>query len=143
MKKIVFTILICFFIINIASCNKKYELTDNAVLLEYGKQHSSSFVYDGEYYYLPSNKVVVGLENSNQKGKFSICIAYYDKTGNVTNVTPQKTYVLKKNQTASIALASGETEGYENGEYYRYTEWKEVIMLYEGYNLYVDSSYFE
>lgn len=143
MKKIGFIVLIGVLLISITSCKHQYELTENAILIEYGKANANSFIYDGEYYYLPNNKVVVGLEDQTSKGKFSVCIAYYDRNGNVTNVVPKKTYILKKENTASIVLANGEKEGFDNGEYYRYIEWKEVLMLYEGYNIYVDSSYFE
>ncbi len=144
MKKIILLVVLSLFIIGISSCNKKYELTDNAILFEYGKANNNSFVYDGAYYYLPSNKIVVGLEDTSKNGKFSVCIAYYNELGNVTSVVPKKTYVLKKDKTASIVLASGDKEGYnKDGEYYRYTEWREVIMLYEGYNIYVDSSLFD
>ena len=101
MKKITILLTIFIFLFSLSSCKNKYEITDNAYLLEYGKLGKYGFSFDDEYYYLPPSNVVIGLADTSKKGKFSVGYAYYDIDGNVTSIVPRKTYILKKDQTIS------------------------------------------
>lgn len=143
MKKLYILTTIFILLFSLSSCKNKYELTENAYLLEYGKLGKYGFIFDDEYYYLPPSNVVIGMADANKKGKFSIGYAYYDIDGNVTSIVPRKTYILKKDQTITRNFDYGETEGYdENNEYYRYVAWREIIILYEGNDIYIDNSMF-
>ena len=69
---------------------------------------------------------------------------YYDEYGDIDRIEHRKTHILNAGETAELHLSSGENEGYDyTGKYYKYLAWREVIYIYEGYNMFVDSSYFE
>lgn len=142
---LIITIVLC---LSLCGCKNKYEITENTQLLSYGSlgDYGFSFVNsdgDKEYYYKVPLNVVVGAYDNTIKSKYTICYVYYNKNGVITNVVKRKTNILKKGQTHTLHLAYGEKEEYIDGEYYRYVEWQEVLYIYEGYNIYVDSSYFE
>lgn len=147
MKKVYILLIILFLSLSLTSCKNKYEISDNAYLLEYNELGTYGFSYvnsdgDKEYYYkVPLNVVVEAYDNSI-KSKYTICYVYYDVNGNITNVVKRKTNILKKGQTHTLHLNYGEKEEYIDGKYYRYVEWREVLYIYEGLNIYVDSSYF-
>ena len=147
MKKIYILLIVvfCFFL---SGCKNKYEISDNAYLLEYNKLGTYGFAFvnndgDKEYYYKVPLNVVVAAYDNNLKSKYTICYVYYNKEGNITDVVKRKTNILKKGQTHTLHLSYGEKEEYIDGEYYRYVHWREVLYVYEGHNIYVDSSYFE
>ena len=148
MKKIYILIVILILSLSLSSCKNKYEITNNAELLEYNKLGKYGFTFvnsdgDKEYFYkIPAN-VVVGAYDNTIKSKYTICYVYYDVNGNITNVVKRKTNILKKGQTHTLHLANGEKEEYIDGTYYRYIEWEEVLFVYENHNIYIDSSYFE
>lgn len=149
MKRIYILITIIILIFSLTSCKNKYEISENADLLEYGKRGEYGFSYvnedgDKEYYYEVPLNVVVGAYDNTKKSKYTICYVYYDREGSVIGVVPRRTQILKKGKTNVLHLNYGEKEGYdEDGEYYRYVEWREVLFIYEEYNIYIDSSYFE
>ena len=95
-------LLIIFFIsLSLTSCKNKYEISDNAYLLEYNKLGTYGFSYvnsdgDKEYYYKVPLNIVVGAHNNAIKSKYTICYVYYDVNGNITNVVKRKTNILKK-----------------------------------------------
>lgn len=147
MKRINILLMIVFLAFSLTSCKNKYELSDNAYLLEYNKLGTYGFSFvnsdgDNEYYYKVPLNVVVGSYDNSIKSKYTICYVYYDVNGNITNVIKRKTNILKKGQTHTLHLNYGEKEEYIDGKYYRYVEWREVLYIYEGLNIYVDSSYF-
>jgi hypothetical protein len=56
----------------------------------------------------------------------------------------KKTYILKKDKTLTIKLYETVSEGINSvDEYVEYVSSKEVLYLYEGMDIYIDSSYFE
>lgn len=147
MKKIYLLLVLFAVMFSLTSCKNKYELSDNAYLLEYNKLGAYGFSFinsdgDNEYYYKVPLNVVVGAYDDSIKSKYTICYVYYDVNGNITNVIKRKTNILKKGQTHTLHLNYGEKEEYIDGKYYRYVEWREVLYIYEGLNIYVDSSYF-
>ena len=148
MKRIYILLIIFCLCLTLTSCKNKYEISENAYLLEYNKFCTYGFSYvnndgDKEFYYKVPLNVVVGAYDNSVKSKYTICYVYYNNDGNVTNVVKRKTNILKKGQTHTLHLSYGEKEEYVDGKYYRYVEWREVLYIYEGYNIYVDSSYFE
>ncbi|MBQ4570682.1 MAG: hypothetical protein IJB21_03205 [Bacilli bacterium] len=149
MKRIYILLMIVFLAFSLTSCKNKYVISDNADLLVYGEKGKYGFSYvnsDGEkeYYYKVPLNIVVGAYDDSIRSKYTICYVYYNKDGSIKNVIQRKTQILKKGKTNVLHLNYGEKEGYdEDGEYYRYVEWREVIYIYEGYNIYIDSSYFE
>ena len=149
MKRIYILFIVTILVFSLSSCKNKYELSENAGLLEYGVRGEYGFSYvnedgDKEYYYKVPLNIVVGAYDNTKKSKYTICYAYYNREGSVIGIVPRKTHVLKKGKTNVLHLNYGEKEGYdENGVYYRYVEWREVLYIYEGHNIYVDSSYFE
>ena len=147
MKKIYVILMMLFLVFSLTSCKNKYEISNNAELLVYGEKGKYGFSYvnsDGEteYYYRVPLNVVIGAYDNSIKSKYTICYVYYDANGNITNVIKRKTNILKKGQTHTLHLNYGEKEEYIDGKYYRYVEWREVLYIYEGLNIYVDSSYF-
>lgn len=147
MKRIYMLIILLVLSLTLTSCKNKYELSDNADLLVYGEKGKYGFSFvnsdgDNEYYYKVPLNVVVGAYDNSIKSKYTICYVYYDVNGNITNVIKRKTNILKKGQTHTLHLNYGEKEEYIDGKYYRYVEWREVLYIYEGLNIYVDSSYF-
>lgn len=147
MKKIYLVLVLCVVMFSLTSCKNKYEISENADLLEYNKLGEYGFSYvnsngDKEYYYKVPLNIVVGAYDNSIKSKYTICYVYYDVNGNITNVIKRKTNILKKGQTHTLHLSYGEKEEYIDGKYYRYVEWREVLYIYEGLNIYVDSSYF-
>lgn len=147
MKKIYVILMMLFLVFSLTSCKNKYEISNNAELLVYGEKGKYGFSYvnsDGEteYYYRVPLNVVIGAYDNSIKSKYTICYVYYDVNGNITNVIKRKTNILKKGQTHTLHLNYGEKEEYIDGKYYRYVEWREVLYIYEGLNIYVDSSYF-
>ena len=149
MKKIYVILMMLFLVFSLTSCKNKYEISNNAELLVYGEKGKYGFSYvnsDGEteYYYRVPLNVVIGAYNDSNKSKYTICYVYYNRDGSIKNVIQRKTQILKKGKTNVLHLNYGEKEGYdEEGEYYRYIEWREVLYIYEDYNIYIDSSYFE
>lgn len=147
MKKIYILIVVLILSLSLSSCKNKYEITNNAELLEYNKLGKYGFTFvssdgDKEYFYKVPLNVVVGAYDNTIKSKYTICYVYYNKDGVITNVIKRRTNILKKGQTHTLHLSYGEKEEYIDGEYYRYVEWREVLYIYEGHNIYVDSSYF-
>lgn len=147
MKKIYLVLVLCVVMFSLTSCKNKYEISENADLLEYNKLGEYGFSYvnsngDKEYYYKVPLNIVVGAYDNSIKSKYTICYVYYDVNGNITNVVKRKTNILKKGKTHTLHLNYGEKEEYIDGKYYRYVEWREVLYIYEGLNIYVDSSYF-
>ena len=147
MKKVYILLTILFLSLSLTSCKNKYEISDNAYLLEYNELGTYGFSYvnrdgDKEYYYKVPLNIVVGAYDNSIKSKYTICYVYYDVNGSITNVVKRKTNILKKGQTHTLHLNYGEKEEYIDGKYYRYVEWREVLYIYEGLNIYVDSSYF-
>ena len=148
MKRINILLMIVFLAFSLTSCKNKYVISDNADLLVYGEKGKYGFSYvnsDGEkeYYYKVPLNIVVGAYDDSRKSKYTICYVYYDVNGNITNVVKRKTNILKKGQTHTLHLNYGEKEEYIDGKYFRYVEWREVLYIYEGHNIYVDSSCFE
>ena len=149
MKRIYIYLMLIIAVVSLTSCKKSYELTENAVLLEYGVKGEYGFQYvnpDGDkvYYYKTPYNIVIGCEDSSIKSKYTICHVYYDEYGDIDRIEHRKTHILKAGETIELHLSSGENEGYDyTGKYYKYLAWREVIYIYEGYNMYVDSSYFE
>jgi hypothetical protein len=148
MKRIYILTITLLLIFLLGSCKNKYAISENAYLLEYNKSGTYGFSYvnsdgDKEYYYKVPLNIVVGAYDNSVKSKYTICYVYYNKDGYITNVVKRKTNILKKGQTHTLHLNYGEKEEYIDGEYYRYVEWREVLYIYEGHNLYIDSSYFE
>lgn len=148
---ILLLVCICslFFITSCDACGKKYEITENAILLEYGKTDEYVSVFkegDDEdvYYCILKGDVVIGLENISKKGKFSVGYIYYDEGGSIVKVVPKKTYILDKDQTMHRNFTYSNNAGSDNYDgYFEYDYWKEVIILYESNNLYIDTSHFE
>lgn len=148
MKKIYIYLILFIAVFSLSSCKNKYEISEFADLLEYGKRGEYGFSYvnedgDKEYYYKVPLNIVVGAVDITKKSKYTICYVYYNRDGDVIGVVPRKTQILKKGKTNVLHLNYGEKEEYVNGEYFRYVEWREVLYIYEGYNIYIDSSYFE
>lgn len=149
MKRIYILLIIIFLCLTLNGCKKNYELTDEAVLLEYGVRGEYGFQYvntegDKVYYYAVPYNVVIGAADSNKKSKYTICHVYYDEFGDIDRIEHRRTQILNAGETAELHLSFGENEGYDSyGKYYCYLAWREVIYVYEGYNMYVDSSYFE
>lgn len=144
MKRLVLLIVVCFISLSVCSCKKSYKLTENKELLVYNEKGKYGYIYDNKVYYEVPSNIVVGLEDISKNGKFSVAVINYDIDGNVTSVYTKKTYILKKDKTLTIKLYETISEGKNNfDEYVRYTSSKEVLYLYEGMNIYIDSSYFE
>ncbi len=148
MKKIYILMVSILIVLSLTSCKNKYEISENADLLVYGEKGEYGFSYvnsngDQEFYYKVPLNIVVGAYDDSIRSKYTICYVYYNKEGYITNVVKRKTNILKKGQTHTLHLSYGEKEEYVDGEYYRYVEWREVLYIYDGYNIYVDSSYFE
>ena len=144
MKKV--SILVFIFIISLTtiSCKKTYKLTENKEILTYGQKGKYGYIYNEEVYYDVSNNIVVGLVDTSSKGKFSVAVINYDIDGNVTSVYNKKTYIIKKDKTLTIKLYETISEGMNSAdEYVKYVSSKEVLYLYEGMDIYIDSSYFE
>lgn len=148
MKKIYMLAIILLLSLSLSSCKNKYEITKNAYLLEYNVKGAYGFSFvdsNGNkelYYKIPLN-VVIGAYNDTIRSKYTICYVYYNKDGDIINVIKRRTNILKKGQTHTLHLSYGEKEEYVDGVYYRYVEWQEVLFIYEGHNIYIDSSYFE
>lgn len=148
MKKIYILMVSVLIVLSLTSCKNKYEISENADLLVYGEKGGYGFSYvnsngDQEVYYKVPLNIVVGAYDDSARSKYTICYVYYNRDGSIKNVVQRKTQILRKGKTNVLHLTYGETEGYdETGEYYRYIEWREVLYIYEGYNIYIDSSYF-
>ena len=148
MRKIYIFIVLFVVLFSLSSCKNKYEISENADLLEYNKLGEYGFSYvnsngDKECYYKVPLNIVVGAYDNSIRSKYTICYVYYNKDGAITDVVKRKTNILKKNQTHTLHLSYGEKEEYIDGEYYGYIHWREVLYIYEGHNIYIDSSYFE
>ncbi len=148
MKKIYIYLMLIIAVISLTSCKKQYELTENAYLLEYNIKGNYGFSYvnsdgDKEYYYKTPLNIVVAAYDNSLRSKYTICYVYYNKDGDITNVVKRRTNILKKGKTHVLHLTYGEKEEFVDGVYHRYVEWREVLYIYEGYNIYIDASYFE
>ena len=144
MKKIFILVFIFIISLSTISCKKTYKLTENKEILTYGQKGKYGYIYNEDIYYEVSKNIVVGLVNTSSKGKFSVAVINYDIDGNITSVYNKKTYVLKKDKTLTIKLYETVSEGINSvNEYVEYVSSKEVLYLYEGMDIYIDSSYFE
>lgn len=144
MKKLYILVLIFIISLSTISCKKTYKLTENKEILSFGQKGKYGYIYNEEVYYEVPKNIVVGLVDNSLKGKFSVAVINYDIDGNITSVYNKKTYILKKDKTLTIKLYETVSEGINSvDEYVEYVSSKEVLYLYEGMDIYIDSSYFE
>ena len=84
MKKIYIYLILFIAVFSLSSCKNKYEISESADLLEYGKRGEYGFSYvnedgDKEYYYKVPLNIVVGAVDNTKKSKYTICYVYYNR----------------------------------------------------------------
>ena len=139
MKRVIIYILFLFLALSIFSCKNKYELTSNAYEIKYKDYYSNSIVYEGEYYYLFTGKVL--LASSNKKSKVTLCNIYYDEIGNVTRVENTRTIILDKGKTYPITFTVTKQNTTKSGSIVEFISMRQGIYVYENYSVIVDASY--